>query len=201
MKTISNNIGRSLYVLLLALFGVSVYALAFALLGLVAGFLFSGTAQAQAPINADVWTPTGSLISGRADHTATLLSNGKVLVTGGFFFDGTTDVDLDSAELYDPVAQTWGATGRMNKARSNHTATLMFNGEVLVTGGVSTLDSTAELYDPASGTWSLTGSLNVPRANATATLLGNGKVLVAGGAGESSFIASAEIYDPATGTW
>jgi hypothetical protein len=98
----------------------------------------------------------------------------------------------------------WSATGSLVFSRSNHIATLLNNGKVLVAGG--TLGgygrpiATAELYDPASGTWSATGTMTSPRINFAAALLNTGKVLVAGGYGGGS-LASAELYDPALGTW
>ena len=67
-----------------------------------------------------------------ADHTATLLPNGKVLVAGGCIM--AVD-DLSSAELYDPATGTWTATGSLGTARYGHTATLLPNGKVLVAGG------------------------------------------------------------------
>jgi hypothetical protein len=90
------------------------------------------------------WSVTGSLNSGRADHTATWLPNGTVLVTGGDFpvFTG--------AELYDPVTRTWSVTGSLNDGRGDHSATLLRNGMVLVAGGGlhAIPVATAELYDP-----------------------------------------------------
>jgi N-acetylneuraminic acid mutarotase len=150
------------------------------------------------------WSVTGSLAAARGFHTATLLANGKVLVTGG-----TSNVNavvaLASAELYDPVSGTWSPTGSMAAARYRHTATLLPNGKVLVTGGAnsSAALTSAELYDPVSGTWSTTGSIATARVRQTATLLPNGKVLVAGGQNlnGSVTLASAELYDPASGTW
>jgi galactose oxidase-like protein/Kelch motif protein len=150
-----------------------------------------------------VFNNTGSLGAARLFHTATLLSNGKVLVAGGF---DNTGLPLASAELYDPASGTWTATGSLGTAHAFHTATLLLNGNVLVAGGnndtIGELAS-AELYDPASGTWTATGSLNTARFQyPTATLLSNGKVLVAGGFNITSrVVASAELYDPASGTW
>ena len=143
---------------------------------------------------------TGSLAAARENHTATLLSNGKVLVVGGF--DGSSA--LASAELYDPTSGTWSATGGLATARRLHTATLLPNGKVLVAGGVGSSGylTSAELYDPASGSWAATNSLATAREYHTATLLPNGKVLVAGGYNSSSgYLASAELYDPTSGTW
>src|SRR2546421_55466 len=80
------------------------------------------------------WSATGSLATPRDGHTATLLSNGKVLVAGG----GTSTSFLASAELYDPVTGTWSATGSMATPRFRQTATLLSNGKVLVAGGENT---------------------------------------------------------------
>src|SRR5207244_774652 len=75
------------------------------------------------------WTATGSLTTGRFQHTATLLPNGKVLVVCGTNNSGSGL--LASAELYDPVSGTWTATGSLTNPaqdRFAHTATLLPNG-------------------------------------------------------------------------
>src|SRR4029450_12773795 len=111
-------------------------------------------------------------------YSATLLQDGRVLVSGGIdpSFGNTA-----SAELYDPATGVWTTTGSMHQARAGHTQTLLLNGKVLVTGAAP--DSrAAERYDPTNGTWSVTGSMARPRFQGyTATLLQNGTVLVAGG--------------------
>lgn len=150
-------------------------------------------------------TNTGSLTTARYSHTTTLLPNGKVLVAGGTGVGSGIGSFLRSCELYTPGPGTWTSTGSMVSARTNHTATLLPNGKVLVVGGVvvNTYLKTAELYDPATGTWSLTGSMTFARANHTATLLKNGKVLVTGGQADAfgNYPATAEIYNPVNGTW
>src|SRR5207302_1397917 len=82
--------------------------------------------------------------------------NGKVLVAGG---DGNGP-SQESAELYDPASGTWTATGSLSPGTSEHTATLLPNGKVLVAGGVngdifefSTILTNAELDDPTSEIW------------------------------------------------
>jgi hypothetical protein len=141
---------------------------------------------------------------------ATLLPNGKVLVTGG---DLCCLIALSSAELYDPSTGTWVATGSMHDSRSDsHTATLLPNGQVLVAGGGSgsccpwpEILSSAELYDPSSGTWAHTGSMTTGRYGDMGTLLPNGLVLVVGGSDTNCCpphsLASAELYSPSSGTW
>jgi hypothetical protein len=142
---------------------------------------------------------TGSMQSARSEHTASLLSNGKVLVAGGTYNAGSY---RSSSELYDPTVGTWSGTGALLSTRASHTATVLSNGEVLVTGGLASTDgaylSSSELYDPATGSWSSTGAMSYTRSGHTATLLGNGNVLVTGGVGN---LSSAELYNPTTGQW
>jgi WD40 repeat protein len=150
------------------------------------------------------WTNTGSMVTARTWHTATLLPNGKVLVAGGDKFHDCNDVYIANAELYDPVKGTWTGTGSMGDARIWHTATLLPNGKVLVAGGqkgtvYTNILATAELYDPVTGIWTRTGSMSASREHHTATLLPNGKVLVTGESFDST--TDSELYDPATGTW
>ncbi|EPX60686.1 PKD domain protein [Cystobacter fuscus DSM 2262] len=64
------------------------------------------------------------------------------VVTGGSGWSGT----LASAEVYDPATGTWSPTGSMATSRYRHTATLLRNGRVLVTGG--SYSGTSELYTP-----------------------------------------------------
>ena len=91
-------------------------------------------------------------------------------------------------------------TGSLNFERTSHTATLLPDGSVLVTGGLAffTLSST-EVYDPIAGSWSFTAGLTRARRDHTATHIGNGIVLVAGGQNDQGTTASAEIYIPAAG--
>lgn len=77
-------------------------------------------------------TATGSLRYGRAYHTATLLADGRVLVTGGYVNDGMNA----SCEIYDPTTRTWALTGSLKNPRAYHKAFLLKNGKVLVMGGI-----------------------------------------------------------------
>jgi hypothetical protein len=150
------------------------------------------------------FTPTGSLSVSRTGHSATLLASGKVLIaSGSHTSDGYTWTNIASAELYDPVAGTFSATGSLNHAGEGG-GVLLGNGQVLFAGGYNSTDQVfafAELYDPSAGTFSLTGSLITARMDNSATLLQNGQVLIAGGTGGPTAPTSAELYDPPSGNF
>jgi len=139
---------------------------------------------------AAVFVQTGRMTVARAAHTATLLLDGRVLIAGG----GSA-----SAELYDPMSQTFTVTGSMTLAQDARSATLLANpklpnnGKVLMAGGG---DLIAELYDPTAGTFTATGSTGAQHLGQTATLLQNGQVLIAGGE-----TAKAELFNPSTGAF
>ncbi|WP_437320559.1 kelch repeat-containing protein [Sorangium sp. So ce385] len=145
------------------------------------------------------WSTGKPMRAARADHTATLLPDGGVLVAGGEGPDGA----LDSAEIYDPAADAWFALAPMLTARTAHTATLLPNGQVLVAGGEGpdgALDS-AEIYDPAADAWIPRSPMLTARTAHTATLLPNGQVLVAGGEGPDGALNAAELFNATSDTW
>lgn len=157
------------------------------------------------------FTATGKMAAYRMYHTATLLGNGKVLVAGGtdgWIMDRVNYPEI--AELYDPATGTFTPTGTMVQPRSRHTATLLPDGRVLLTGGVlggwGESLSSAEVYDPAAGTFTEVRSLSGKRDTHTATLLGDNHVLLAGGQTYTDstwyqlfYYDDAQTYDPATG--
>ena len=143
------------------------------------------------------FAPTRSgMVYVRSGHCASLLTDGRVLIVGG---DDARANLFQTAEVFDPVTQSFSTTGNLNQTRTGATATLLSNGKVLIAGGrdsVGTLLSSSELYDPRTGTFTLTGNMHSPRAQHTATLLSNGKVLLVGSSRETG---SAELFDPASG--
>lgn len=136
------------------------------------------------------FTSTGNMTIARDGHTATLLIDGRVLITGG---------GPAYAELYDPASKAFRATGTMLATQGPRSATLLANstlpnyGKVLIAGGNEVI---AELFDPTAGTFTAVGSMLAPHLGQTATLLQNGQVLIAGGE-----TTSAELFDPSTGTF
>lgn len=143
------------------------------------------------------WMMSDNLATVRAGASATLLSDGDVLVAGGVDTDGVTT----SVDRYNPGAWDFSATAPMQTARANHTATPLTDGRVLVVGGTGAdgrAIASAELYDPGSNGWLPAGSLNVARRGHTATLLQDGTVLIAGGDDAGAPTATLERFDPAT---
>jgi hypothetical protein len=162
------------------------------------GLGLGGTTELYDPTTGS-WSATGNLNIPRIDFTATVLTNGKVLVAGGV--DNQNEI-LSSAELYDPATGGWSFTGDLITARFFHTATPLQDGRILVAGGWifddifgGSVTADAEVYDPSVGSWSSTSGLHDFRDFQTATRLQDGHVLVAGGYG------TAELYDSVAGTW
>ena len=148
-----------------------------------AGELLTGAAEVYDP-GTGASQPTGSLMTGRALHTGTLLADGRVLVTGGFVaVDGSTTA---SAEVYDPSTGQFGPAGALQVGRVVHSAILLTDGRVLVLGGLQAAAAT-DLFDPGAGGWSPGPILQPAWGASTATLLRNGRVLVFGGEGPSGF--------------
>jgi len=151
---------------------------------------------------ANSWSAAASLSIARSDLAATLLSDGRVLVTGGDSapVGASSSAPQASAEIFDPRTGTWTRTGSMSAQRESHTTTLLDDGRVLVVGG-DVGAPTAEVYSSASGAWAPAGSPSIARSHHASVLLPSGDVLVAGGIGVDGVVASCERYSPSTNRW
>src|SRR3984893_1306359 len=165
----------------------------------VLGLIVVSAGAATVAAAGSPWLPAARMVRPHQAATATLLTNGKVLVVGSAPQSDT------GAELYDPVADSWSPTGPMIIPRGLATATLLPSGRVLIAGGITadTGHSTTrtEIYDPATNSWSSAEGMAVQRSRHTAVLLPSGKVLVAGGQNASGYIATTELYDPFNNHW
>ena len=100
--------------------------------------------------------PPAHYLTGRGQHTATLLPDGRVLIAGGW----NSPSYLTSAEVYDPATGTWNITGSLVTARYDHTATLLLDGHLLIVGGQGNGDSISTARRSMTAGWvsSLTGA-------------------------------------------
>jgi hypothetical protein len=142
---------------------------------------------------------TGLMTTGREAHVATVLGDGRVLVTGGLQSVGFTF--YDTAEIYDPSMSTFAkVTATLTVARAFHVAAWMGDHVVLVGGatGPSSETGSAEVFDPQAGTFTALATALTHAGKALAgARLGDGRLLVAGGSNETDkTLAAASIYDP-----
>jgi N-acetylneuraminic acid mutarotase len=169
--------------------------------------LIVGGNNAIGPVaSADLFGTDGSFSAAaamqtpRSGHTATVLSDGRVLVAGGITSGGGA---VNTAEIYDPNANSWSAPATMVNARAGHTASLLSDNRVLLGGGHDSSGnalSSMEIFDPTSGAFSSTGAMSSPRMNFAAATLGDGRVLLIGGTVDgTTALNSIDIYDPSTG--
>ena len=163
---------------------------------------FGVASGGQAPFS---WSYTGVLPPGLAfDSNGTL--SGTPTALGSFALTLMVQDALGQGASPQNVtiqilAHGFKVTGSMGTARSEHTATLLGNGKVLVAGGYSfqtgLATATAELFDEGSGSFSPTGDMETQRHLQTATLLNDGTVLIVGGLDANGPLGSVEIFNPA----
>lgn len=168
--------------------------------------------------NTDTWNFVSSMTTPRSSHTTTLLTDGRVLVTGGY---GGTGFALASCEIYNPSTDTWTSAASMHIPRYRHQAILLNDDSLLIIGGrQGNLDgrgsmdiwspvAICEIYCISTNTWTQAAPMHEKRVEFGAALLPDGRVLVAGGINAKSVIdnwaqpstATCEIYDPVINTW
>ncbi len=148
------------------------------------------------------------MFAGRAYHTMTLLRDGRVLIVGGIGLVSNAQAALRSAEIFDPVTETFTSPMDMGVARAHHTATTLATGQVLIAGGatysngsINNYLNSATIFDPNSGTWTaVSNTMSTGRAFHQAVLLDptttQGKVLIIGGENANGTLSSVDIFNP-----
>jgi galactose oxidase-like protein/Kelch motif protein len=141
---------------------------------------------------------------GRLHQTMTRASGDRVVVAGGVVFKTTHWDPVDNVDVYLPVDRKWSSASRMIDARSDHAATTMLNGNVIVIGGNQgpRLLQSVEIYDVKDDRWLRASPLPEPRTSHSAFTLRDGRVLVAGGIVPSgSATDTTWIYNPPSDQW
>jgi hypothetical protein len=177
---------------------------------LVAGGFYDDGGGDHYLASAEVFTPATSSFSsagigamGTARHGAVAapLPDGRVLVAGGDYNDGT-DHYLASAEVFNPATGAFTPVGDMGIPRVRAFAAPLPDGRVLVAGGNdgTTRLSSAEVFNPATNAFTPVGDMGSDRARAAAASLPDGRVLIAGGTNGAP-LSSALVFDPATNSF
>ncbi len=159
--------------------------------------LYEPTTNSFTPIAAPMRSP-------RVFHIAAPLPSGGVLLAGGSNLEDSPKGATNSAELYDPIANTFITTANtMSAQRYAPTATTLAAGSVLIADGASSPPTTttpsADLFNPATGRFSPTSGPPIAvRFFHSAAALPNGTVLIAGGSNGTTAMSNTEIYTPLT---
>lgn len=151
----------------------------------------TASAEIFDPVGKTFRATNGNLAKARVFHTATLMSDGTVLIVGGV---GTNSYDVGEVELYDPATGQFRVVATLSTPRSNHTSvrvtgTSASTDDILIVGGKGPNGTTTSVEILAYNTSSKTAtvrsapSLTEARQNHSATLLQSGDVLIVGGTG------------------
>jgi hypothetical protein len=163
----------------------------------------------------DEMQPIGRMSHACMNAQATVLADGRVLITGGVTTEKYSAIVVNTvsekAEIFDPVTNAFKPVGPMRVARFGHTATLLGDGRVLITGGETLAPypawpeavATTEIFDPRTETFEPGPTMRTTRVRHTATRLVDGRVWIAGGltwlyGTDKGSSPSTEIFDPST---
>jgi|GEM_PF-2039682 len=173
---------------------------------LAIGGLFEKSCEIFDP-QTEIWSMADSLLVARnwGSFTTTTLQDNRILVTGGLTQDslGAPFLFLNNCEAFNSLTEKWTTTSPMNLGRYNHTATLLYDGRVLVTGGETNNFTTSqcEIYNPNTNSWELTGNMQEERSDHAALPLSQDRLFICGGNGMAPWQNSCEVYDINLGTW
>ncbi|WP_373497512.1 IPT/TIG domain-containing protein [Aquiflexum sp.] len=170
--------------------------------------LYSGRGETtELEVRVNQWARTGGLNEKRHGHTATLLTDGRVLVAGG----RNTNDFLNSVEIFNPETNTWAHSGYLHLERAQHSACLLADGKILFIGGFSPIGvlNQCEIYDPETGISNLIEPMNSPRALHSSVQLDEQRIMVISGTdgvnnlnlGRPLFLSSSEILNLNNNSW
>ena len=149
------------------------------------------------------FTLTGSMNYARSGHAAVLLSDGRVMVLGGYT---PTYYYINTTEIYDPATGVWTMGPSMKRARGNRpAATRLSDNRILIAGGYNSTDGhqkTAEIYNPGTNSFTLLADqMNLARSEASIVALPNGDALLVGGVVSGVPQGPIEVFNGTTNTF
>ncbi len=130
--------------------------------------MFSGTAEANLPMESRVWNPATDLLTVQtfgddlfcSGHA--MLADGRVLVNGGAI--PGQGRGIKATHIFDPVGESWTKVKDMNHARWYPTTLTLPDGRAITFSGRDENGAVVpqvEVYDPAADTWTdLSASAN-----------------------------------------
>lgn len=131
-----------------------------------------------------VWIEGAPLSVERVGHTATTMTDGRVMVVGG---SGTEQL----VEIYDPSTDTWSPAASTVELYAFNSAVRLHDGRIMVIG-----DNESEIYNPATSSWSYADGHSGFRQANKSVVLDDGRVVVVGGSN-----TVADVYNPINNTW
>ena len=171
---------------------------------------FKLTPDATGSYQNGTWTTVASSNTGRLYAPEALLPDGRVFMYGGEYTlvgGSTTETDVNSGEIYDPIANTWtpvaSIPGSLDPSNNygDDPLTVLNNGTVFA-GYI--FDARTFIYNPGTNSWSLGGmKLNGDRSDEEGWVkLPDGSILSYDVFSSiSSGTAHAQRYIPSTNTW
>ena len=142
-------------------------------------------------------------------HSSAMYLPGRILKTGTAADSGTNGTAASTAYVIDmnQATPTWRQVPSMAFRRAFHNTTILADGTVLVTGGMTGLNGydgnlavrDAELWSPVTETWQTLAKAQFPRLyHSTALLLPDGRVFNAGGGDDGPAVnyTQAQVFSP-----
>lgn len=122
------------------------------------------------------------------------LSDGSYMLAGGSF-DGGDAPGYNTAEIFNPISNTFTPVSNMIYPRMNCSGAELSSGKVIISGGLHDGSSAtySEIYDPSTGSFYMTEAMKTPRAMALTLPTVNGNAVVFGGVDQYGTTAYTQV--------